>query len=64
MPRLPGNHSPRQTREEPLSRKPLTLSLLISEWVYRLVVVVERLLRMVDRYLLRPARLQWRCLFW
>ena len=64
MPRLPGNHSPLQTREEPLSRKPLTLSLLISEWVYRLVVVVERLLRMVDRYLLRPARLQWRCLFW
>ena len=67
MLRQPGNHSRRKTLDEPVeqvSHKPLTLSMLISEWVYWLVVAVERLLRLLDRILLRPARLQYRCLFW
>ena len=49
---------------EQACRKPLSLSMLISEWVYKLVVLVERLFRLVIRYLLRPAMLQFRCLFW
>ena len=42
----------------------LALSLLISETVYQLVLVVERVIRWGVKYLLRPCRLQYRCLFW
>ena len=45
-------------------QSPLPLALLISEAVYRLVVLIERLLRGTNRYLIRPLRLQLRCLFW
>ena len=46
--------------EDHVSPKPLTLSMLISEWVYRLVVIVERLLRLLNRFVIRPCRLQYR----
>ena len=43
---------------------PLKLSLLVSEWVYRLVVIVERLIRWTIKYVVRPCILQYRCLMW
>lgn len=43
---------------------PLTLSLLISETVYKLVVLVERSIRLFSKYILRPCVLQFRCLLW
>jgi hypothetical protein len=43
---------------------PLTFSLLIAETVYRLVVIVERVIRWIAQTVLRPCRLQFRCLFW
>jgi len=46
------------------SRSPLRFSLLISEAVYRLVVMIERSLRWTVKNLLRPCMLQLRCLFW
>jgi hypothetical protein len=42
----------------------LPLAMLISEAVYRLVVLVERTLRWLVKFLLRPCLLQLRCLFW
>ena len=50
--------------DEPPPQSPLPLSLLISEAVYRLVVLVEHLLRWLNRLVLKPCRLQLRCLFW
>ena len=67
MLRPPWNHSRHKPIDEPVeqvSHKPLSISMMISEWVYRLVVIVERLLRLGNRFVLRPARLQFRCLFW
>lgn len=43
---------------------PLALSMLISEAVYKLVLLVECVLRWAVKYLLRPCQLQCRCLFW
>jgi hypothetical protein len=43
---------------------PLTFSLLIAETVYRLVVIVERVIRWIAQTVLRPCRQQFRCLFW
>jgi len=42
----------------------LPLAMLISEAVYRLVVLVERTLRWLVKFVLRPCLLQFRCLFW
>ena len=50
--------------ERPPDPSPLKLSLLVSEWVYLLVVIVERLIRWTTRYLIRPCILQFRCLLW
>ncbi len=43
---------------------PLALSMLISEAVYRLVLLVESLIRWVAKSVLHPCRLQCRCFFW
>ena len=50
--------------EDRQPHSPLALSLLVSESVYRLVVLVERLLRLLTRFVLKPCLLQFRCLFW
>ena len=42
----------------------LPLAMLISEAVYKLVVLVERSLRWLVKFVLRPCLLQFRCLFW
>ena len=42
----------------------LSLAMLISETVYKLVLLVERSLRWLAKFVLRPCLLQLRCLFW
>ena len=42
----------------------LPLAMLISEAVYKLVVLVQRTLRWLAKFVLRPCLLQFRCLFW
>ena len=42
----------------------VTFAMLISETVYKLVVLVERILRWVTKSILRPCMLQFRCLLW
>ena len=52
---------------QPEDQRPATslpLAMLISEAVYRLVVLVERTLRWLVKFVLRPCLLQFRCLFW
>ena len=52
---------------QPENQRPATslpLAMLISEAVYRLVVLVERTLRWLVKFVLRPCLLQLRCLFW
>ena len=62
-PRIQGravmNQPPRQ-RPDPT----VSIAMLISESVYRLVVLVETLLRWSTRFLFRPCLLQIRCLLW
>jgi len=61
------NPNRRQLVSNPEDRgphSPLTFSLLIAETVYRLVVIVERVIRWIAQTVLRPCRLQFRCLFW
>ena len=53
----------RLPEDEP-THSPLTLSMLISEAVYKLVVIVERALRLLNKFVLRPCLLQLRCLLW
>ena len=43
---------------------PLSLSLLTSESVYKLVLLVEYLLRWLGKNVARPCMLQLRCLLW
>jgi len=45
-----------------LPRSSLTLSMLTSESVYRLVVIVERLIRWFVRNVYRPYLFLFRCL--
>jgi hypothetical protein len=52
---------------QPENQRPassLPLAMLISEAVYKLVVLVERALRLLAKFVLRPCLLQFRCLFW
>lgn len=42
----------------------VTFSMLISEAVYKLVIVCERSIRWLDKFVLRPCMLQIRCLLW
>jgi hypothetical protein len=42
----------------------VTLAMLISESVYRLIVLIERTLRWLTKFLFRPCLLHFRCLFW
>jgi len=52
---------------QPEDQRPATslpLAMLISEAVYKLVVLVERSLRWFTKFVLRPCLLQFRCLFW
>ena len=53
--------------EDPDDRFPnssVTLSMLISESVYRLVVIVERLILWFIKNLYRPYLFLFRCLVW
>ncbi len=50
--------------KEPTHHVPLSISMLISEWVYKLVVLIERTIRWIARYIFRPCLLQVRCLLW
>jgi hypothetical protein len=52
---MPNNQQPTSS---------VTYSMLISESVYKLVVVIERIVRWVSKVILRPCLLQFRCLFW
>jgi len=45
-------------------RSSLTLSMLISESVYKLVVVIERLLRWFDINVMQSLRVIYWCLRW
>jgi hypothetical protein len=38
--------------------------MMISETVYKMVVIVERIIRWLSSVVLRPCLLQFRCLFW
>ena len=51
-------------RDEPPAASPLTLSMLTSEGVYKLVVVVERTIRWFIRAVIRPGLLLVWCLRW
>ncbi len=52
--------SVRKIPDDPTPRSALTNSMLVSEWVYRLIVLVERSLRLAHRYVFRPcAYLLW-----
>ena len=50
--------------EDPPPHVPLSLSMLISESVYKIIVLIERTLLWLARFVLRPCLLQFRCLFW
>ncbi len=50
----------RKIPDDPIPKTPLTNSMLVSEWVYRLIVLIERGFRLGYRYLFRPcAYLLW-----
>ena len=51
-------------RDERPAAAPLTLSMLTSEGVYKLVVVVERTIRWINRAVIRPGVLLVWCLRW
>ena len=46
------------------SATPLTLSMLTSEGVYKLVCLIERILRWSMKAVIRPNLFLFRCLFW
>ncbi len=50
--------------DEEMPSSSVTYSMLISESVYKLVVIVERLIRWFDRAVLRPAMVYYRFLRW
>ncbi len=50
--------------QEPAPRSPLTLSMLTSEAVYKLIVAVERSIRWFNREVIRPGILLIWCLRW
>ena len=52
----------RKLPDEPPPPSPLPLSMLISERVYRLILLVERLLRLTNRTIIRPCRYLVWCL--
>lgn len=51
-------------REDRFPSSTVTLSMLISESVYRLITAIERLIRWFNKAVLRPCRLFFRCLHW
>ena len=51
-------------QDERLPGSGLTLSLLISESVYRLITIVERVIRWFMRNIFRPYLFLFRCLVW
>ena len=53
---------PVEDPEERVSSSPLTLSMLTSEWVYRLICLVERLIRWFNKAVLRPYLFLFRSL--
>ena len=42
----------------------VTISMLISESVYKLVVLIERVIRWFNKAILRPYLFLFRCLVW
>ena len=42
----------------------VTIAMLISETVYKLIVLIERMLRWNMKFVVRPCLLQIRCLLW
>ena len=48
--------------DEPPPRAPLPLSMLISERVYRFILLIERLLRWINRVVIRRCRYLVWCL--
>ncbi len=50
--------------QEPPPKPSVTLSLLTSEVVYKLITAIERLLRWTNRSVIRPCRLLYWCLRW
>ena len=47
-----------------LSSSSVTISMLISESVYKLIVVIERIIRWFNKAVLRPYLFLFRCLVW
>jgi hypothetical protein len=50
--------------DEDLPGSSVTYAMLISESVYRLVVLVERIIRWIDKAIFRPCLLYYRFLRW
>ena len=51
-------------RDDKPAATPLTLSMLTSEGVYKLVVVVESIIRWFNRAVISPGKLLIWCLRW
>ena len=52
----------RRPPDDPVPNTPLTLSTLMSEWVYKLICLIERLIRWFVRNVIRPCRYLIWCL--
>ena len=50
--------------DDELPSSSVTYSMLISESIYKLVVVAERLIRWINRHVLRPGLVYYRFLRW
>ena len=50
--------------DDPPPNSPLTLSMLTSEVVYKLIVCIERLIRWICRNVIPPCRVLYWCLRW
>ena len=50
-------------QEQP-PKQSVTLSLLTSEVVYKLITAIERLIRWLNKTVIRPGRLLYWCLRW
>ncbi len=48
--------------DKQVSSSPLTLSMLTSEWVYRLICLIERTIRWFNKAILRPYLFLFRSL--
>lgn len=59
----PGD-APVDDPKNQLPSSSVTISMLISESVYKLVVVVERIIRWFNKAVLRPYLFLFRCLVW